>query len=507
MAQGIFTKRQQLRALVEKSWGISSAPSQVEYLVVAGGGGGGKSNGGGGGAGGLLQGIVPVINGTTYTVTVGGGGSGATTTSATGGSGCNSVFGNIIAIGGGGGASENGSYASGVNGGSGGGGLYHYSSITAIPGQGISGQGNAGGFGGDQGSYGYYHGGGGGGAGTVGSNAVGPTSTGIGGNGGAGISSGISGILTVYAGGGGGASHSSSNKGVGGVGGGGNGGEDVTPTSPVAGTANTGGGGGGGYNSNNGASGGVGIVIIRYPGSVQYYTGGTVWASYDGYVVHSFISSGTLAPTTPTKLNPYPVAFGAPYGGGYFAGRITIGGTLYNLVVSPKASGYDSGSAKPYKTANTDDGTSASSYSDGLANSNAINDASHPAAQFTRGLTIGGYSDWYLPSVNELEVIYNYLKPGTTLNNTTGGLGGSNAYASAPELGSTAYTTTRPPQTPTTLWRSGGTESFEELIYITSTSDNGSSYARNQYFDNGEQWYDQKIGTNNKIRAIRKVVA
>ena len=329
-------------------------------------------------------------------------------------------------------------------------------------------------------------------------------------NGGNGLANNITGSSVYYAGGGGGGYGCGPAGGTGGSGGGGAGGGYTTRSSGANGTTNTGGGAGGGttFAGTVGGNGGSGIVIVRYPGSVQSYTGGTVWASYDGYVVHSFTTSGTLAPTTPVQLNPYPVAIGASYGGGYFAGRITIGGTLYNLVVSPKASGYDSGISKPYKTSNTDDGSSANSYSDGMANSNAINDSNHPAVQFCRSLTIGGYSDWYLPSVNELEVIYNYLKPSTTATSLTPGLGGANPNAVAPELINTAYTTSRPLQTTAgSLWQAGGSESFEELIYITSTSDSSSGYARNQYFDNGIQWYDQKIGTNNKIRAIRKVAA
>jgi hypothetical protein len=45
------------------------------------------------------------------------------------------------------------------------------------------------------------------------------------------------------------------------------------------------------------------VVIVRYPGTVQYFTGGTL--SYaNGYVIHTFNASGTFAPTTPT---PYIV--------------------------------------------------------------------------------------------------------------------------------------------------------------------------------------------------------
>ena len=71
----------------------------------------------------------------------------------------------------------------------------------------------------------------------------------------------------------------------------------------AAGAANTGGGGGGGaFNSSLGGAGGSGIVVVRYPGNVQFYTGGTV--NYNnGYIIHIFTSNGTLAPTTPAPYN------------------------------------------------------------------------------------------------------------------------------------------------------------------------------------------------------------
>jgi hypothetical protein len=68
----------------------------------------------------------------------------------------------------------------------------------------------------------------------------------------------------------------------------------VVNAAGTAGTANTGGGGGGGYfNTFNGGSGGSGIVIVRYLGTVQRATGGTVTIT-GGYVIHTFTSSGTF---------------------------------------------------------------------------------------------------------------------------------------------------------------------------------------------------------------------
>jgi hypothetical protein len=258
----------------------------ASYLIVAGGGGGGGANGGGG-AGGLLTGSSVTIDpNSTYLVTVGAGGSAAT--ASNGGNGGSSSFSMVstTAVGGGGGGYQGGT-TTGANGGSGGGGSYPSS---AAGGTGTSGQGTNGGSGAFAASQ--YGGGGGGGATSAGSNG---TSSG-GGNGGAGTASSISGSSVTYAGGGGGGSDSSS-AGTGGAGGGGAGG--ISSGVGTAGIANTGGGGGGGSNSGaataSGGRGGSGIVIISYPGSTQLMAGGTVTIT-GGNVIHTFTSTGYLAP-------------------------------------------------------------------------------------------------------------------------------------------------------------------------------------------------------------------
>jgi hypothetical protein len=256
----------------------SYATPAVEYLVVAGGGGGGYISAAG--AGGLLQGISNVPSGTSLTVTVGAGGSGGTG-GGTGTQGQNSVFGSIAAIGGGYGVNNGG------NGGSGGSGASNGVNNLGLIGQGVFGQGNAGGL--SLNTGGSYYGGGGGGAGTVGLSAT----TSNCGNGGAGIASAISGTVTAYAGGGGGGNAFGANNGSGGIGGGGAGGA----TNGTAGTANTGGGGGASsYNGSfwNGGAGGSGIVIISYPDTYNAPSAltGTYTASTSGSGSLSFSGTG-----------------------------------------------------------------------------------------------------------------------------------------------------------------------------------------------------------------------
>lgn len=264
---------------------IASTAYSVDYLIAAGGGGGGSNNSGaGGGAGGLITGSgLSVSPGTSYTVTIGAGGTSTPT------NGTNSSFGGQTAIGGGLGASNSGGPSSPGSGGSGGGANYN----GGGGGLGTAGQGNNGGSAVTGASN--YPGSGGGGAGAVGSNASGS----VAGAGGVGLASTITGSSVFYSGGGGGSTQSGGTGGAGGTGGGGAGSPASASNTGASGTANTGGGGGaGGYGTGGvnvtgaGGSGGSGIVIIRYLGTVQRATGGTVTIT-GGYVIHTFTSSST----------------------------------------------------------------------------------------------------------------------------------------------------------------------------------------------------------------------
>jgi hypothetical protein len=267
---------------------IASTAYSVDYLVVAGGGGGG-SGGGGGGAGGLVTSSgLSVSPGTSYTVTIGAGGPGATGATTTSGSnGTNSSLSTVTTAIGGGAGGSNSTGTNGLSGGSGGGG--GLTGVSSAGGSGTAGQGFAGGNGIISQPYPT---GGGGGAGAAGGNAVSSTS----GAGGIGVSSSYSGTATFYSGGGGGGAYlQGSPAGTAGAAGSGGGGAGSVTGTGTSGTANTGGGGGGGaYNSSAqvGGSGGSGIVIIRYLGSVQRATGGTVTIT-GGYVIHTFTTSGT----------------------------------------------------------------------------------------------------------------------------------------------------------------------------------------------------------------------
>jgi hypothetical protein len=191
---------------------------------------------------------------------------------------------------------------------------------------------------------------------------------------------------------------------------------------------------------------------------------------------------------------------GAAYEGGYFAGQISTtygsGAATHNLVVAPVASGE---SSKQWKTTATTTGV----YSpiDGPANSSAMNNASHPAAEFCEGLSIGGYTDWYMPAQDELEVCYYNLKPSTASNNTDSG---ANPY-SVPSRTSTYYTSGTPAQTSATDFRDTGTQYFAADGYWSSTEVSAAN-AREQIFTNGWQRDNGKTGAR-RVRAVRRVPA
>jgi hypothetical protein len=155
-------------------------------------------------------------------------------------------------------------------------------------------------------------------------------------------------------------------------------------------------------------------------------------------------------------------AIGSALGGGYFAGQISTAGNGiadYNLVVGPVASAQ--ADAK-WKTSNTSGDPT--SVIDGPGNTATMNSATYPAAQFCADLVTGGFSDWYMPALNELDIVYFGLKPTTQSNSTAVGINAN----SVPKRTSN-YSTGTPAQTSATAFQSGGAEAFNANYWWAST--------------------------------------
>jgi hypothetical protein len=169
--------------------------------------------------------------------------------------------------------------------------------------------------------------------------------------------------------------------------------------------------------------------------------------------------------------NDLPV-IGSPYQGGYYAGLISHtadGNATHALIVAARSSGA-SGTGYTlttnYRWKTTESSTpGTSSLFDGRANTDAMiagGITNHPAGQFCVNLSLGGYSDWYLPALAEMGIAYINLKP-TTQSNTTST--GTNNYSIPKRL--STYTTSSPAQTSVLDFRNTGTEPF----VATTTAD------------------------------------
>lgn len=209
------------------------------------------------------------------------------------------------------------------------------------------------------------------------------------------------------------------------------------------------------------------------------------------------VPSGQIAMSNLQGKSNLP-AYGSAYQGGYFAGQISTAGNGvadYNLVVGPLSSAQ---SILQWKVVDTST-TGTSSVITGPSNSAAMNDASHPAAQFCEAVSVGGYSDWYMPAKNELEVCYYNLKPTTTANNTSTG-----ANTNAVPSRSSNYTSGTPAQTSATNFRKDtGAEAFADGNYWSSTQASATEGWRQQ-FDFAIQYAVPKT-TYHRVRAIRRV--
>lgn len=227
-------------------------------------------------------------------------------------------------------------------------------------------------------------------------------------------------------------------------------------------------------------------------------------------------SSWSAATSFTTQSSFPPTTIGQSYAGGYYAGKIVDAGVTYYLVISPKS--YSSAAGIKYQTSLSSAPAQTQTLTNGPSASASMNSATYPAAQHCEGLTIGGYSDWYLPARDELEVCYRNLKP-TTGNNVDygsrisalgtgfGSDGNGNGYNSNSVPTGSAYTggtNTNPPQTTVTLFQTGNSESFNSGYYWSSTEFN-SGRGWSQHFGNSAQSNEWKDTFTNTARAMRRV--
>jgi hypothetical protein len=190
-------------------------------------------------------------------------------------------------------------------------------------------------------------------------------------------------------------------------------------------------------------------------------------------------------------------SIGDAYLGGFFAGYISHTANsvaTHGLIVAPAATG---SATRRLKTTTTRDSGAESNFNGSVNTANTDNLA-HPAAQFCAGLSIDGYSDWYLPARFELDIAYYNLKPTTTSNSR---LWGINDY-SVPKR-TVNNTSGNPARTSIAVFQSGGPEAFPSEEIWSSTQHPTDSDTWTVLFTTGSQ-RDRLKTDIRPVRAFRK---
>jgi hypothetical protein len=216
-----------------------------------------------------------------------------------------------------------------------------------------------------------------------------------------------------------------------------------------------------------------------------------------------------------------PVNIGDELGGGYFAGYISHtenGVPTHALIVAPRADGATGTGYTLTTNPKWADETvavpahatliSASSAFDGKVNTDLMmsliadetySAGAFPAAQFCADLSIGGFTDWYLPSRFELDIAYFNLKPGTQVNDTNWG---ANIYSvpRRPSNNSRNF----PIQTTLTDFTTT-TEAFVAVNHWSSTEFNALGAWGLNLLDGIQISLSSKTNTSRRVRAFRKL--
>jgi hypothetical protein len=160
-------------------------------------------------------------------------------------------------------------------------------------------------------------------------------------------------------------------------------------------------------------------------------------------------------------------AIGDSYEGGFFAGYISHTANsvpTHRLIVAPKSTGETSDTAQ-------DSATSLSGFSDydGAVNTAIFLAAGNSdAADFVDGLTIGGYSDWYWPTLVELQIAYFFLKPTTTTSFCNRGTNAYQVPERTTDWNCSASPAADPAQTTVSAFQAGGGEDFNTNYHWSS---------------------------------------
>jgi hypothetical protein len=258
-----------------------------------------------------------------------------------------------------------------------------------------------------------------------------------------------------------------------------------------------------------------------------FYKGG-YYIRTDGRDLAFTANSGTTL-TRPYPANAIggtgtaPPAIGSAHLGGFYVGRIVVDGLIYRLIISPKSDETSLGLTNTNRSLPA----GCTSLIDGWANTLAMMAASgtpateFPAANWCRTRTTGGYTDWYLPSRDELELMYRNLKPSSNQNFVYSPAPGPFGPAvDAPPAGQnlnslprgSVYTTTVPAQTSVFAFQQGNSQAMQgagnnwSSTAVVNQNPALSVHAWLMTMITGEQYSQNTPNTQQIIRPVRRVL-
>lgn len=208
-----------------------------------------------------------------------------------------------------------------------------------------------------------------------------------------------------------------------------------------------------------------------------------------------------LAAAPPGFVEP---AIGEAYGGGFFAGYMSHtqdSVATHRLILSPKSSGESSTTLSIENPATTLSGMS--DY-DGVTNTGILSATGNSdAADFAEGLTIDSYTDWYIGTLPEMQIIYFHLKPATWTNWSGRGTNSYQVPERTTDWDDTSSPGADPAQTTLTDFQDGGSEALEVAWHWTS-SEAASNRCIEIHAGNGRSRGQNRYATVDIVRAIRR---